>query len=167
MTNRIASTSLPSAPVREAAERRVALTQAAAAATGLDDAVLSRVVRAFYASAREDPLLAPAFDRVADWEAHVANITAFWSSVALMSGRYHGQPLAAHLPLRLEPPHFARWLELFEATLRRHCTPAGAEYLMERARRIAKSLQLGIDADRGVLPRSEPRGNVRQAAAAE
>jgi len=37
----------------------------------------------------------------------------FWSSVALTSRRYYGQPMAAHLPLPIDTPHFNRWLELF------------------------------------------------------
>jgi truncated hemoglobin YjbI len=36
---------------------------------------------------------------------------AFWSSVALMSGRYHGQPMEKHLPLPIDARHFDRWLD--------------------------------------------------------
>ena len=42
----------------------------------------------------------------------------FWSSVALASGRYHGQPMPKHLPLPVEARHFDRWLELFRQTAR-------------------------------------------------
>jgi hemoglobin len=136
---------VPSAPIPESAER-------------LDEATLERVVRSFYGAAREDALLGPLFAHVTDWEAHIANICAFWSSVALMSGRYHGQPMAAHLPLSPAPVHFARWLELFEQTARSICSPAGADYLMTKARRIASSLELGIAVQRGVLPRRNPAG---------
>jgi hypothetical protein len=46
-----------------------------------------------------------------------------------MTGRYPGNPMAAHLPLGLGPAHFARWLALFEATARAECTAAeGAEH---------------------------------------
>jgi len=76
--------------------------------TGIDDAMIDRLVRAFYARARLDPLLGPIFARnVGDWEAHFARMRDFWSSVALMSGRYHGQPMSAHLPLPIDTPHFA------------------------------------------------------------
>jgi len=92
------------------------------------------------------------FDGVADWEKHIAKITTFWSSVGLLTGRYHGQPLAAHLPLPLEPLHFARWLVLFEQTAREVCTPEGVDYLMEKARRIARSLEMGVAVSRGALP---------------
>jgi len=136
----------------ETPERRAEITRQIQAATGLDEPLLERLVRAFYGTARQDPIIGYLFDGVHDWEAHIARITTFWSSVALMSGRYHGNPMAPHLKLPLEPPHFARWLALFERTARDICSEAGADLLMEKARRIAQSLQLGVEAKRGVLP---------------
>jgi hemoglobin len=147
----------PSAVFPETPEQRAANARAIGEATGLSDAVLECVVRSFYGTAREDPILAPLFAHVTNWEAHITKITAFWSSVALMSGRYHGQPMAAHLPLPIEPAHFVRWLELFEQTVRAICTPEGAEHLMVRARRIAQSLEMGLEVQRGILPRSGRR----------
>lgn len=95
-------------------------------------------------TARQDPLLGPAFAGVADWEAHIARLTQFWSSVALMTGTYHGQPMQAHAHLGLGTTHFARWLALFEETAAAHLPPAGAAHLMERARRIGASLEMGL-----------------------
>jgi hemoglobin len=60
--------------------------------------------------------------------------------------------LAAHFPLPLEPLHFARWLVLFEQTARQVCTPEGADYLMEKVRRITRSLEMGVAVSRGELP---------------
>lgn len=139
-------------PIPETPEHRAALTRAITERTGLDEAAIERVVRNFYAAARTDPQIGPVFSRVADWEAHITRICAFWSSVARMTGRYHGNPMAVHLPLGLTPAHFARWLTLFEATARAECTPEGAEHLIERARRIARSLEMGIAVQRGELP---------------
>ena len=145
-------------PIPETPEHRAALTREITGRTGLDEATIERVVRAFYAAARGDPLLGPVFGRVADWEPHIARVCAFWSSVARMTGRYHGNPMAAHLPLGLDPAHFARWLALFEATARAECTAAeGAEHLIERARRIARSLEMGIAVQRGELPPARRR----------
>ena len=76
---------------------------------------------------------------------------AFWSSVALMSGRYHGTPMAKHMPLPVDADHFDRWLALFEATAREVCTPEAATHFVELARRIAASLELGIAGSQGVL----------------
>ena len=81
------------------------------ARTGIDEAMIDRLVRTFYARARLDPLIGPVFEsRVQDWESHFGRMCAFWSSVALMSGRYHGQPMAAHLPLPVDTPHFTAGL---------------------------------------------------------
>ena len=68
-----------------------------------------------------------------DWEGHFAPLCAFWSSVALMSGRYHGQPMVAHLPLPIDTPHFDRWLEIFAETARRRL-PAGGGGSLPRPR---------------------------------
>lgn len=142
----------PSIAFPETPERRAAITRQIQSATGLDDLALERLVRAFYTAARHDPMIGPLFDDVQDWDAHIAKITTFWSSVALMTGRYHGQPMAAHLKLPLEAQHFARWLALFEQTARSLCSEPGAELLIDKARRIAQSLELGMDVHRGVLP---------------
>jgi hemoglobin len=122
------------------------------ARTGIDEAMIDRLVRAFYAGARRDPLLGPIFQRhVGDWEAHFARMRDFWSSVALMSGRYHGQPMAAHVPLPIDTQHFNRWLELFAQAALKVCPPAAAAHFIERAQRIADSLELGIAAQKGEI----------------
>ncbi len=142
----------PSIQFPESAERRAAITGAIQASTGLDEAVLELLVRTFYTAARKDEVIGHLFDGVSDWETHIATITTFWSSVGLLTGRYHGQPLAAHFPLPLKPLHFARWLVLFEQTAREVCTPEGADYLMEKAHRIARSLEMGVAVSHGELP---------------
>jgi hemoglobin len=125
--------------------RRDTVTQDIVRKTGIDEAMIERLVRGFYAEIRTDPLLGPIFaDRISDWEHHIAKLCDFWSSIALLTGRYHGQPMQAHLPLPVEAAHFEHWLRLFEATARRLCPPAAAEHFLERARRIAESLRLGI-----------------------
>jgi hemoglobin len=107
--------------------------------------MIERLVRGFYDEVRRDALLGPIFAAgVSDWEHHIAKLCDFWSSVALMTGRYHGQPMRVHLLLPIEAAHFERWLGLFEATARRVCPPAAAEHFLERARRIGESLRLGI-----------------------
>jgi hemoglobin len=116
----------------------------AAAAAGLDEAMLERLVRAFYGLARQDDEIGPIFQRVTDWEHHIAVITAFWSSVAFGSRRYQGRPMQAHASLGLTPAHFTRWLSLFERTARDLCPPSGAALLIDRARRIAASLEAGL-----------------------
>lgn len=124
---------------------RPQLTADLKAKTGLSDEMLSDLVHAFYGRVRSDALLGPIFDaRIKDWDSHLEQMAAFWSSVALMTGRYHGTPMQKHLPLPVNGTHFARWLELFEETAREICPPEGAQHVIDRAHRIAQSLQLGI-----------------------
>src|SRR6185437_13132327 len=120
--------------------------------TGIDEPMIERLVRAFYDRARRDPEIGPIFEsQVQDWDSHIAQMCAFWSSVALMSGRYHGQPMAIHLPLPIDTPHFDRWLTLFAETAAEICPPAAAAHFLERAHRIADSLELGIAVHKGEL----------------
>src|SRR3954453_15386466 len=103
-------------------ERREQITASIMEKTGISEAMIERLVRGFYAKVRSDAVLAPVFEaRIADWEPHLQRMCAFWSSVALMSGRYHGTPMAKHAPLPVDAGHFDRWLELFEETAVEMC----------------------------------------------
>ncbi len=133
-------------------ERQSQITASIAERTGIDAAMIDRLVRTFYGKVRADALLAPVFDRrIADWEPHLRRMCEFWSSVALMTGVYHGRPMEKHLPLPVDSRHFDRWLRLFEETAAEVCPPAAAEHFIERARRIAQSLEIGIAVQSGVL----------------
>jgi hemoglobin len=133
-------------------ERQLRASAEIAERTGIDAAMIDRVVRTFYGKVRQDEVLAPVFDaRVADWEPHLARMCEFWSSVALMSGTYHGRPMEKHLPLPVDGRHFDRWLQLFRATAHEVCPPAAAAHFIERAERIAQSLEIGIAVSQGVL----------------
>lgn len=121
--------------------RRPELTAEFAERTGLDEARLTMLVHRFYARVRADELLGPVFaDRIANWDEHLERMVDFWSSVALMTGRYHGNPVARHAGLPVTWQHYERWLALFRATAREMCPPEGAAHVIERAERIARSL---------------------------
>ncbi len=133
------------ADITLAQERRAAMTAEIAARTGIDEAMISRLVHMFYDRVRADPFLGPVFaTRIADWDTHLDRMCEFWSSVALMTGRYHGRPMEKHQPLPVDSRHFDHWLTLFEQTARDICPPVAADHFIERARRIAESLELGI-----------------------
>jgi hemoglobin len=137
---------------RGADERRAAMVALTQQGTGIGEAMIETLVRAFYARVRQDPLLAPIFEqRISDWEPHLDNMFAFWSLLTLQTGRYHGEPMAKHMPLGVDAHHFDRWLALFEETARDICPPAAAERFIERARRVAESLELGVAGANGVL----------------
>jgi hemoglobin len=125
--------------------RRERISAEIAERTGITEVMIERLVRAFYAKVRVDQVLAPVFDaRIRDWEPHLSQMCAFWSSVALMTGRYHGTPMAKHMPLPVDADHFDRWLRLFEQTAREICPPEAEAHFVACARRIAASLELGV-----------------------
>tara|TARA_R110001606_G_scaffold71247_16_gene163658 strand:- start:19725 stop:20225 length:501 start_codon:yes stop_codon:yes gene_type:complete len=137
---------------RDAAKHRIETE------TGIDEAMIDRLVDGFYDRVRADTLIGPIFDeRISDWGPHLAQMKLFWSSVALMTGVYHGRPMPKHLPLPVDGRHFDRWLELFRATARDLCPPEAADHFIERAERIADSLELGIAGANGVLLRKGER----------
>jgi hemoglobin len=128
---------------REAATaRRNLLTQDAIERTGITEEMIGELVTRFYGRVREDELLGPVFGIVQNWDEHLAKLKDFWSSVVLMSGRYHGSPMRAHMPLSLVGDHFNRWLDLFEQTAREVCPPQAAALFIDRARRIADSFEM-------------------------
>lgn len=115
--------------------------------TDLSEPLVERLVHAFYSRIREDGVLGPIFEgRLAGrWDTHLGKMIDFWSSISLKSGRYAGQPHVAHRDLGLEPAHFARWLCLFEETVLDICDGPAAALFIDRAHRIADSLQIGLD----------------------
>lgn len=121
--------------------------RAEAEAIGIDGDYVSRLVEAFYARIRNDGLLGPIFAaRIADWPPHLERMKDFWRSILHGSGEFAGNPMARHLALPgLEQRHFARWLELFYATLRElEPHPEATRLVGTRARMIADSLLTGI-----------------------
>ena len=118
---------------------------------GITEPMIRTLVHTFYARVRIDPLLGPIFNRaIQDWDAHLDKLCAFWSSVTLMTGRYKGTPMQAHAALpEITPAHFERWLAIFQATAIKTGPPDAAGVFVDRANRIAESLQLGIALHRG------------------
>jgi hemoglobin len=112
----------------------------------LDDHALAGLVDAFYDKVRRDPALGPVFnDAVHDWDEHKRLLTAFWSSVALGTRRYRGNPMAVHQARRdITAEHFPRWLDLWRETTTERLAPADAARLQDYAERIGESLRYGL-----------------------
>tara|TARA_R110000787_G_scaffold116269_1_gene226390 strand:- start:640 stop:1083 length:444 start_codon:yes stop_codon:yes gene_type:complete len=142
--------------LRTADERRREIQQNADR-MGIDDAYISELVETFYGRVRADATLGPIFDKeIGDnWGPHLARMKDFWASVAMNAGRYNGKPVPAHTKLTgMTASHFQIWLGLFRQTLEDTAPSAEAvPYFMERAERIAKSLQLAMFG----LPNLPPR----------
>ena len=120
---------------------------------------IALLVRTFYGRAREDDLIGPIFNAaVTDWDHHIAQISDFWSSMMMKTGRYNGRPMRPHLVLPLKGEHFDRWLQLFEPTAREIFPADVAEAFIIRARRIADSFEMGVASVRGEI--AAPRHSV-------
>ena len=111
----------------------------------ITEPAIAALVARFYAKARLDPLIGPVFNNtIEDWDAHLRTLNAFWSSVMLTTGRYKGNPMAAHLKLPIEPKFFERWLALWRETAAELFTPGPAAQFVAKAERIAESLKLAL-----------------------
>jgi hemoglobin len=112
----------------------------------LTEEAIGRLVDTFYGKVRLDPELGPVFERtITDWGPHLETMRRFWSSVMLTSGRYKGNPVAAHKRVDgIEMRLFARWLALFDETCRELFDDALSAAFQEKAARIAESLQLAL-----------------------
>lgn len=157
------NTSATQERTRDQVARIRAAKRAKAVAVGVDEAFVSQLVEGFYAAVRDDDLLGPIFaQRIADWPQHLDRMKRFWRSILFNSGEFSGNPMLKHMAIPcLEERHFARWLELFYAQLRRlESTPGAAPLVGRSARMIADSLLTGIATRRSGLAGSRAGGNL-------
>jgi hemoglobin len=115
---------------------------------GINEDYISVLVDTFYDRIRCHDVLGPIFSDAigSNWEPHLEKMKKFWSSVARNTGQYSGKPVPAHQKLtQVQQRDFAIWLDLFKQTLADTApTPQAADYFMERADRIARSLQMAM-----------------------
>ena len=110
--------------------------------TPVTEAEIAMLVDRFYAKVREDPEIGPVFnDAVQNWDAHLALLKDFWSTVLLATGRYKGNPLLAHFRLPIEAEYFARWLTLFAETANEVMSAPHAELVVRKANLISVNMK--------------------------
>jgi hemoglobin len=103
------------------------------ATTPITEQEIALLVDRFYDKVRVDPEIGPVFnDAVQNWDAHLALLKDFWSTVLLTTGRYKGNPLLAHFRLPIEERYFTRWLALFSETANEVMTAPHAEVVARR-----------------------------------
>lgn len=120
----------------------------------LTESDIACLVDRFYDKVRVDPELGPIFNpAVADWDEHKATLVRFWSSVALGTRAYRGNPMAMHRPHPIDAAHFDHWLALWRETAAEVLPAEQAGLFVAHAGRIARSLMygLGLDANRRPL----------------
>jgi len=123
-----------------------------------------RLVRAFYASAFEDPLIGWLFVDVAklDLDAHVPVIASFWETILLGAQSYPGGAFRPHAALHARAPlraaHFDRWVAIWRETVDELFAGERAELAKAHAVRVARAFHRRLpDPARA----AEPSGGLR------
>jgi hemoglobin len=112
------------------------------AGTTITEGEISILVERFYAKVRVDPEIGPVFNEaVHNWDAHLALLKDFWSTVLLSTGRYRGNPLLAHFPLPIGERNFACWLRLFSETAHEVMSSSQAAIVTHKADLIAMNMK--------------------------
>ena len=113
----------------------------------LNPASIATLVNEFYDDIRKDAELSPVFNAAigGNWTPHLDRMVDFWSTVMLGTRSFQGNVFGKHMLLNgVQPEHFVRWLQLFEATTARLFGPEDAAEFQIVARRIGASLQYGF-----------------------
>lgn len=101
------------------------------------------LVTEFYSAAIPDPEIGHHFKDL-DLASHAPVMTDFWEKTIFGRPVYFGNPMVVHQTLDEEEPmppqHFARWVEIFVATVDRLFAGEVAENTKLRGRMIADSL---------------------------
>jgi hemoglobin len=108
---------------------------------------ITTLVHEFYDAIRADPELGPVFNRAIghNWTPHLIRMVDFWSTVMLGKRSFQGNVYGKHMALSgIQPDHFRRWLQLFDATTTRMFGAEDAAEFQTVSRRIAVSLQYGF-----------------------
>lgn len=113
------------------------------------------LVRAFYERAFVDELLGPVFADVArlDLESHVPRIASFWETVLLGARSYGGGAFIPHYELDQLTPLtselFARWVQLWSATVDERFAGPVADDAKRRAELVASAFSQRLEQLRG------------------
>lgn len=101
-------------------------------------------VDTFYTKIQADELLGPVFAlriKAIDWSPHLKKMYGFWNTVLFAQREYRGNPFARHIGLPVDKHHFARWVELFHATIDENFQGEKAEDAKQRAEKMAMMFQ--------------------------
>ena len=105
---------------------------------------IENLVQEFYQKLIKDDLIGFFFTDIAkiDLHKHLPKMYDFWESILLGNPVYEGSPMAKHFPLNnvaaMQEKHFARWLQVWEETVRENHTGQNAETAIARAINIAR-----------------------------
>jgi hemoglobin len=126
--------------------------------SGITRQDIRALIELFYTRVRADERLGPIFHAKigvddAEWAPHQEKIENFWANVMLHELAYQGNPLLKHAAVReIQPAHFERWLDIFEQTAQEVLPERKAATFNTLARRIGRSLSMGIEVMRSDQP---------------
>jgi hemoglobin len=111
---------------------------------------IQQLVDTFYTKVRSDEVIGYLFNDVAqiNWELHLPRMYDFWENIIFQTGSFKGNPMVAHVQLHEKSPltkeHFARWQQLFLATVNELFEGEKTELAKQRALSIATMMQLKV-----------------------
>jgi hemoglobin len=115
------------------------------------------LVDSFYDKVKKDEVIGYLFNDVAqvNWQQHLPRMYDFWENIIFQTGGFKGNPMVVHAQLYEKSPlnkdHFARWQQLFLATVDELFEGEKAELTKQRARSIATMMQIKVS------PTNDPR----------
>lgn len=111
---------------------------------------IQQLVDTFYDKVRSDEVIGYLFNEVAqvNWPQHLPRMYDFWENIIFQTGSFKGNPMVPHMQLHEKSPltkeHFARWQQLFFATVDELFAGEKAELAKQRALSIATMMQLKV-----------------------
>lgn len=111
---------------------------------------IEALMREFYSVAMTDSEIGHHFAEL-DLEAHIPQIVDFWEKALFAKPVYFNNPMLVHQRLHEKVPmlleHFARWVEIFSASVDRLFVGDVAEGAKQKARMVADAMgqRLNID----------------------
>lgn len=118
---------------------------------------IQQLVDTFYNKVRSDEVIGYLFNEVAqvNWAHHLPRMYDFWENIIFQTGSFKGNPMPVHVQLHEKSPltkeHFARWQQLFLATVDELFVGEKAELAKQRAISIATMMQLKV------FPSNDPK----------
>ena len=116
---------------------------------GITEAEIRRLIPAFYARVRRDPMLGPVFDGIIDerWPAHIETVISFWLYVTRLDRSYNARNF---IPAHIKHPAIRadlipQWLALFRDAAEDLCSADSAVVLVDIAQRMASSLEISLN----------------------
>src|SRR3982751_2229330 len=108
---------------------------------------LVTLINTFYDRVKKDDVIGHIFNTIIgdDWSVHLPIMYTFWNTVLFGEEGYKGNAVGKHVEIdkkiRLEQPHFERWVALWRDTVDDLYSGPNAEKIKEKADLMLKLIQ--------------------------